>query len=553
MRRFFVCFLVLAGCAAPPSVRVEKGAAPTALPAHPWRMMIVYVPQTDEAAASWLKWFAKDPSLRMAIAASPRFTRIAKDPILKSRLLALKKEGRLELALQVPNAPILPLITEDPPYGYPDDVVQLIAQAKAGFFKTWNFLPQGLVLPYGATSPKLISLIERLGLSWVVAALGLPASDGPYQSGSLAIWDGAPTGKPAGTVLRIWDEREMKGRLPLDTWSLEVKAKSGVFLLPHDAGVSSVTWGSKEIVKLRTWTEPDGSAWIGLPEKNSAWNALRRTREALEKYKNSGQASVQRLDVAFEEIYSAQNSNFFAAMGNTTLSPALVEEREHEFQATLLAVYRVIGEPPPEDLFASGPAAVPIGQHASSTTVRTESLPDGREHVSIQDATGDALVPGGADLKSLDVWTSSESVQWVVTLASMTASAIDIYVDLNGQPNAGTPSFLPGRPYATSPIDAWEYAITISGPSATLYRTQGAGTYGTVQTFPAITEANVVRVTIPRDMMRGNPRRWGYQVLVMSGTLSDFIDPIEISQKDLWQDLSSGKRSDIPFVRVRSK
>jgi hypothetical protein len=36
-------------------------------------------------------------------------------------------------------------------------------------------------------------------------------------------------------------------------------------------------------------------------------------------------------------------------------------------------------------------------------------------------------------------------------------------------------------------------------------------------------------------------------------TLSDLIDPLEVSQKDLWQDLSSGKRSDIPFVRVRAK
>jgi hypothetical protein len=345
----------------------------------------------------------------------------------------------------------------------------------------------------------------------------------------------------------------MKERLPLDTWSMEVKAKSGTFFLPRDGGISTVSGIPKEAVKLRTWTGPDGSAWIGLPEKNFAWAALRRTRDTLEKYKNSGHASVQRLDVAFEEIYSAQNSNFFAAMGNTSLSPALVEEREHEFQATLLAVYRVIGEPPPEGLFASSTAEVPLSPHLSSTTVRAESLANGREHVEIEDAVGDALVPGGGDLKSLDVWTSSDSVQWVVTLASMTGSSIDIYVDLNGQPNAGTPSFLQGRPYGTSPTDAWEYAIATSGSSATLYRTQGAGTYESVQTFPIVTEGNTVHVTIPRDMMRGNPRRWGYQVLVMSGTLSDFFDPVEISQKDLWQDLSSGKRNDIPFVRVRTK
>jgi hypothetical protein len=67
-----------------------------------------------------------------------------------------------------------------------------------------------------------------------------------------------------------------------------------------------------------------------------------------------------------------------------------------------------------------------------------------------------------------------------------------------------------------------------------------------------------LRVTIPAEIMRGSPRRWGYQVLVMSGAatkaaVTDFIDPLEISQKDLWQDLSTGQRTDIPFVRVRSK
>ncbi len=167
---------------------------------------------------------------------------------------------------------------------------------------------------------------------------------------------------------------------------------------------------------------------------------------------------------------------------------------------------------------------------------------------------GDSLVPGGPDLKSLDVAASTETIRWTVTLASTVTAVMDIYVDLNGQPNAGTPTFLQGRPYGTAPSDAWEYALSFSGQTATLYRTQGSGSYGTVQTFPVIVQGNSYQVTMPRDVMRGSPKRWGYQVLVMSGsTLSDFIDPVEISQKDLWQDLTSGERSDIPFVRVRSK
>lgn len=537
--------------------------------------MIVYVPQTDEAAAAWLKWFVKYPNLRMVIAMSPRFQNIAKDPHLKLQIDALVKAGRLELALQIPNAPILPLLIDsssakealpsgaelpNPAYAYPDDLIQLIARSKAGFFKQWNFLARGLVLPYGAVNPKLISLLERLGFAWVVGALEAPVVDGTYQSGPLLIWDATPAGKSAGTMVRVWDERQMKER-PLDSWMMEAKTKGYAFLLPGDAGVQSVSLNTNIPYKSRTWMEPDWSSWIGQPAKNAGWDALRKTREALEAYKNSGRASVQRLDVAFEEIYSAQNSNYFASMGNSSVSQALAADREHEFQATLLAVYRVIGQTPPEDLFKATDTGLPASVRTSSTTVHVDSSANGREHILIEDALGDALVPGGPDLKSLEVWATTESIHWTATLVSTAAATLDIYVDLNGQPNAGTPSFLDGRNLVTSPNDAWEYALSMSGQMATLYRTQGTGTYGIVQTFPLIVNGTQWHVTVPRDMMRGSPKRWGYQVLVMSGdqgsasgktVVSDLIDPLEISQKDLWQDISAGKRSDIPFVRVRS-
>jgi hypothetical protein len=186
-------------------------------------------------------------------------------------------------------------------------------------------------------------------------------------------------------------------------------------------------------------------------------------------------------------------------------------------------------------------------------------LPDGREHVFIGDAVGDAMGgPGAPDLISLEVWSSTNSVVWSVTLASATPAFIDIYIDMNGQPNVGTPSMLPGRDFSTSPIDAWEYAIAIAGQTATLYRTQGMGTSAVVQTFPVISEGASLRVTIPATIMHGSPRRWGYQVLVMSGSatkaaVTDFIDPLEISQKDLWQAISTGQRNDIPFVRIKSR
>ncbi len=53
---------------------------------HPPREMIVYIPQTDDNAAAWLKWFVKYPDLRMVIAISPHFQHVAKDPHLKAQV-----------------------------------------------------------------------------------------------------------------------------------------------------------------------------------------------------------------------------------------------------------------------------------------------------------------------------------------------------------------------------------------------------------------------------------------------------------------------------------
>src|SRR5262245_8471871 len=90
-----------------PTPQTSSGAPTTG---QPPRQTIIYIPQTDQAVGSWLKLFEKHSNLRMVIAISPRFQRFAKEAPLKERLLALQKERRLEMALQLPNAPFLPLL-----------------------------------------------------------------------------------------------------------------------------------------------------------------------------------------------------------------------------------------------------------------------------------------------------------------------------------------------------------------------------------------------------------------------------------------------------------
>src|SRR5262249_10271692 len=158
------------------------------------------------------------------------------------------------------------------------------------------------------------------------------------------------------------------------------------------------------------------------------------------------------LDMVFEEMYNAENANFFSGLSENPTAAASTEDREREFKATLSSVYRLMGQPPPDDLFntedTSGLPEVSI----SSTTINWESSPNGTGRLTITDASNDdngdghLVYPGGStpgtgqyDLRRLEVQVSSETLDWVVTLGTITQSSlgnyqnagplIDIYVD----------------------------------------------------------------------------------------------------------------------------
>ncbi len=297
--------------------------------------------------------------------------------------------------------------------------------------------------------------------------------------------------------------------------------------------------------------------------------------------------------MAFEEIYNAENANYFSgiAEGETTFN--LAEEREREFKATLSSVYRLIGQSPPDNLFSAETASMSPGIGASSTTVSWETLPNGRGHLTIEDPphddTGDGhLTPpttGAYDLRRVEIVVSTDTLEWTVTLGTVSGSnlgnfqtpgpLIDIYVDLNGQPNVGTLTLLPGRGASARPSDAWEYAFCLWGSQAQFYRTRGPENYELTDTLPLVIEGNQIHFSTPRTWLRGNPQRWGYQSLVMSYDpqskesearplvtpemtvahrlpIYDLIDPLDIAQGPLLTSIEEGTRTGIPFVRLPS-
>jgi len=103
------------------------------------------------------------------------------------------------------------------------------------------------------------------------------------------------------------------------------------------------------------------------------------------------------------------------------------------------------------------------------------------------------------------------------------ALLVDVYMDINSRRNSGTVNFLPGRKVGANPDDAWEYAVTIAGLKAQVYKTSISGIQAG-RTYNAYLDSSGDLIAeIPRSEFRGNPKLWGYTVLVM-GSQGDGAD-----------------------------
>jgi len=506
LARFFALFFVF-------------GSPVLAADPTPTAGLLIWVPQTDEGAASWIGFLDKHPTARLVLAVSPRFNRIQKDAEIKNRLLQLQTEGRLVLALQIPNAPHLPLLEDSgttPPYRYPDDVIQHLAQARGAFVKAWGVSPTGVILPYGAISPGSLKILGRSGFFWTVAAAGLPPTPAAWRQSAffgqtgVKLWDATPSGMPAaGLQVRLWDDREMKttGKAvdAMDRWMKEWTKQGVPCILPDDTTLPEPQSLTDSALQRRTWTQPDWSGWVGVPEKNTLWNQLRRTRETIEAYQNSGEAQMSRLDAALAELFTAQNSNYFFAAGNPQLSDADREDRQQEFQATLYNVFRLMGKTPPDDLFKALDRSQISTAQSSMTVVSFDQPAEGVDRIQ--------LTRADSPLRKVDVLAAADTVTWTVTLATTTIQSVEIYIDINGLSGVGTSIALPRHALRIHPEDAWEYALRMDPAGATLYRTQSGGTFIRSDSLTSTSTGSELSVSVPRSVLRGSIRRWGYQVI----------------------------------------
>jgi hypothetical protein len=98
----------------------------------------------------------------------------------------------------------------------------------------------------------------------------------------------------------------------------------------------------------------------------------------------------------------------------------------------------------------------------------------------------------------------------VLVSSPVGSEKIDIYMDMNHKPMAGVTAFLEDVEGYMEPDDAWEFALRIENGSAYLYRPGGVKHRLVVKL--AVTKNGPVVVS--KDVIKGNPLKWGYQVVL---------------------------------------
>jgi hypothetical protein len=271
-------------------------------------------------------------------------------------------------------------------------------------------------------------------------------------------------------------------------------------------------------------------AWNGAPSAQpsdasvlAAWNAYGEAAKALSRYQNSGAADMKVLENATHLLRKAQDARFYRIP-----PPGAPAGLPRELRADLLAAYRRIKTTAPDSLYASRSSTAPLSAAELPTGVRAASGPGwvGFDNPLGTIARSPAAAPNADPwrLRGLRIEWNDERVLFRIFPTRVDAApaaprpVYDVYVDLNHLVGAGSIRLLDGRGAFAQARDAWEYSLSVCGADARLWRA-GAGDEPdelakvSAELDPVKSE---IRVSVPRELLRGNPERWGYILLALA-------------------------------------
>lgn len=432
---------------------------------------------------------------------------------ISEEILSSINSKKIETMLMLHDEPVLPLLYNtkinapiEINFSWPDDIPDIIMRSRES--ARLNNMPatKGLYLRSGVFSTQLIPSLKKAGIKWVNVKVSTPAVNGAYIKDDflMLVTESRKFSSPGECFNWINSSKEnifvifFNEAFPLKPEFLSIFSQ---FLL-HSSNIKMVTpsqifYELKDIVPAANGLniEQDLSFWTQSPVLLYQLDSARR---AIEEYKNSGQAQIKSLTKLHDIIYRLYSSDLLRKLQKNS-NP----EDEKIFQEGINNIYGMLNTRSEQNLYEI-----------------TSSTDSAKKNFLVESSTNSLSITNSiscknaAGIEKFNIALSTETVTYSIILNTACPSAfvlIDIYIDLNNQEGAGLTNLLPGIEAFMQLSSAWEYAIRIEKDKVSLYRS-GRFEPVLIRTLPL--KANNYEVDIPKNILRGNPLQWGYQVVL---------------------------------------
>jgi hypothetical protein len=290
-------------------------------------------------------------------------------------------------------------------FSHPEDAEAQIQRAVGFYEKTFGSRPAGMWPSEGSVCPELVPLLQRVGIRWMATDEGILFRSLSEETGRLALYRPYRVRFKGSEVSVVFRDRNLSdligftysksppqsaaddlvGHLKKVNHSLP-QGQDGILLialdgenaweyypdggeaflnglyerLSRESSLKTVRVGEyldshpprETLDSLHTgsWIDQNFRVWIGHPEDNLAWNCLKRTRGFLEKAASKdGNLSAEKKEMAWEEVYIAEGSDWFWWFGDD-FSSDNDEEFDRLFRMHLSNVHLLLGTEVPDYL-----------------------------------------------------------------------------------------------------------------------------------------------------------------------------------------------------------
>lgn len=526
--------------------------------------ILLWIPSKNTPLNDVLDEIERNPGLKINIALSK-----STDTLTMQKLKKLSEEGRIETVMRLENNPVIGL------FYYPKDIsvykrdsnnskrnnnpfffAQRFTDGRQVFMEEIKHIPEGFANTPGDIFPDYIPLAKSISLNWI--ASGPLISTSSYETFNCEGVNIVPfellksssnfTFKKAGLQFIVYDETiSTKTTLSPSKLFLNFleKNKEKQYLTVKEALRLAISTSiSRNHLEHLTVPWSEYSLWSSNRDQNGLLNGLGKVREEILRFMGLNPKNGKKAKSILNDFYSIESSEQLLSF--RTKNSKESRKVELDLQKKLARIYRKMNKNLPSWIFKSFKELSPSNSDAEvivSSGTNFISLKNAFFETQKTAANSESELKSSATIRLAEMkiqWTEKE-IEFYLTPETINADtekesgidniAIDIYIDINHRFRAGRTKAIKGKKINISPKDAWEYAISVNAVETVLnYATMsGVKQLSSVET---IKENGIFKIVLQRNLLRGNPFRWGYLAILFSNNnTEDFTDKLSSNSK----------------------